>query len=195
MVIESVERVTGVGALVVSPNDQFLCITELRPKRLTGKLAGMKSLPMETVEGGESHQEALIRLFQEEVKIGVDNSLDKPLKLCTGQLTPGVWLHAYLFDVNSELVIQSGSELNEIGEVSWMSIEDVLKSEVGNLRFRPGVREVLLSFREYRKNPANFQPKAYHTMIDRVPEEIFDLIDSGLSQREALSRLGYYLQP
>ncbi len=190
------EQVAGVGAFIVVPSIPelgFLTIEEQSSKRLTNKLKGMRSLPMETIEIGENHQQALERLFREEVRIPVISHPDNltRLKLSTCELTEGVILHAYLIELAPTLhpFGEIGSHKDEVGNVDWTNTMDVLMAK-GSLRFRPGVFEVVSSYIGYRARPETFTPFVYTRLRDQVPMGIFDLMEQGISQTEALSRFG-----
>ncbi|MBI2610829.1 NUDIX hydrolase [Candidatus Kaiserbacteria bacterium] len=57
----------GVALIVVNPNGEVLVLKELEAKPDLEKYVGIYSIPMETVEKGESEQEALARLITEEL--------------------------------------------------------------------------------------------------------------------------------
>ncbi|EKD90799.1 MAG: hypothetical protein ACD_30C00090G0020 [uncultured bacterium] len=200
MNIESEERIAGVGALIVCPewmDRGFLSIEELRAKRSTNKLAGMRSIPMETVEGEETHNQALQRMFREETipSMNLGSSLDRTL-LCSAQLSPGVVLYSYLIEVPWIIKFSSGADTQDVIEPRWIPRTSVLYPDPVNLfAFRPGVYETLVSYNRRLDNPQNFIPETFVNLKNLVSTEVFDLMDQGLSQTEALSRLGLVQQP
>lgn len=185
-----IEKTAGVGAFMVCGNE-FLGIQEGRPKRKTGKLRGMWSLPMETVKDGEAHSDALIRLWQEEITPGPENNHIKlEDKLCVVQFTPGVWLHSYVFESTSCFPAALGSSAGEILGVRWISLSEVLNDPIGSLRFRPGVYETVLSYSEYQSKMGDWSALRFPQTRVQVPSKVYDLIESGISQNEVLLHFG-----
>lgn len=201
MSTELVERVPGVGALIVVPEDPdrgFLTLRELRSKRSTHKVVGMLTLPMETVEPRENYAQAFERLTREEIQI--ENFRYDPraiVRLCLCELRPGVVLHASILAVSPDADIIIGSESQEVADLRWTSFEDILNAPKGDLGIRPGTREVVQSYLEYRVNPTIYQPRAYgyDELHDRIPDEVFDLLEAGLSLEAALFRLKLASEP
>src|SRR3989344_4633533 len=151
---EITENVIGVCALLVTSDFRFLTVQELKTKRSTGKIAGMRTAPMETVVDGESDDDAINRLFQEEVVLyGIQLTLDKKVLLCKIQLTKGVWLHGYLLQIEKPVLAAIGTEKHEVAGPFWTSIEEVLQSNPDDRQFRPGVRELVLSYLTFLESP------------------------------------------
>ncbi len=65
----------GVALILTNPLGQILTLKELGCKPQIGKCAGMRSIPMETIERRESRAEALWRLVHEEL-CGLNVELD-----------------------------------------------------------------------------------------------------------------------
>lgn len=186
------ERVSGVGVLIIpdkNPPERFLTLVELHTKRSTNKLRGMQSFPMETIEDGEDHQQALIRLFEEEVRL--DGLLSPQnltqIKLCRAELTPGVVLHTYLIELDKEPKIKLGTASGEVIDPRWTPLNEVVTTP-NSLKFRPGVFEAIRAYRAYQTSPEAFEPATfrYIELRDNVPKEIFDLIGQGLTETEAV---------
>lgn len=178
MVEYLVERLSGVGALIVESGNQirsFLVIQELRSNQRTNKLAGMLSLPMETMEEGENYVQSLRRLFKEEVVIGSCNE-EEGRELCICELLPGVVLHAFLFESTKEDLIQPGSFIDEVSNVDWIRLEEVMNTSENSLRFRPGVYEVVKSYFDLQNDPAKFKPPVFraHELKHHIPSELFE---------------------
>lgn len=193
------ERTTGVGALIVvadTHRPDFLTIEETRTKRSSGKLKGMRSLPMETVEDGETHQQALARLLQEEVRLNTVCLAGELIRLKLGryELTPGVVLHAYVIEAPRDSGISVGSGV-DVQRPEWTSIEEVLATSRGSLRFRPGVKEIITTYLDYLQDKESFQQVIYSSdeLANTVPNDVYDLIDQGTNETEALSQLGLAL--
>ena len=197
MPVESIVRPKGgVGALIViHEKQQFITIVELHTNRPTNKLAGQISIPMESVELGErGRRPAWRKLFKQEVK-SVNFNLKKIGQIFLGQfeLVPEVMVHIRAFIVSSEVKIVLGSETAEVADLKWCRFDEVLSEPKGSLRFRPGVREVVETFRfKYLANPAQFRAGIcrYQELQANIPQGAFDLVDRGFSVGEALSRLG-----
>lgn len=203
---ERIEVVAGVCPLIIHPinTNLYLGIQEKTWKRETNKLAGMWSPAFETVEPGESHLEALKRCIGgksgqplgEEIglKRGVltlAKDVDTAL-LCKVQLSPGVWLYVYPVVASKDLVVGRGSKGNEVESPAWMSADLILESlfKPKQFSFRPGVLEIVKSFKDWRSNIFTYQPRIFESPVNSVPYRVFDLLESGISQSEALSRLG-----
>ncbi|MBU3957418.1 NUDIX hydrolase [Patescibacteria group bacterium] len=190
-----IERpLTGVGALIISPEssyESFATITEGHTKRSTNKLRGMQSLPMETAEWGETYEQTLERLFEEEIRF-LPLSLLLKTKLCTCELAPGVLVHLYLYEIPSHNSIFLGSHNQEVSNLEWVSFVDILNEPTGSLRFRPGAYECVVSCLDYLKDPENFQPPviSFHQLRHQIPHVVFNLIEAGFSEREVLFQLG-----
>lgn len=200
MSLELEEKVTGVGALIVCPgwmDRGFLTIKELNSKRSTNKLAGMRSLPMETVEAGETHNLALKRMFFEETipNPWLGGLLDTTL-LCKAQLSPGVVLYSYLVEAPWQTTFSLGSDTQDVTDPHWMPRSRVLFPENNNhFAFRPGVFETIMSYNHRLRDPQNFEPQTFINLKNAVPDRVFDLMDQGVSQTEALSQLGLLPEP
>lgn len=188
-------RVAGVGALIVVPEDPgrgFLTLRELTSKRSTHKVAGMLTLPMETVKPGEEYAQTFERLTREEIQI--KNFRYDPravTRLCLCELRSGVILHASVLEVSPDVDVIIGSESQEVADLGWTRFEDVLNAPVGDLGIRPGTRKVIQAHLSYKINPAGYTPQVYRygDLQDYIPDKLFDMIESGISLEEALFRL------
>lgn len=174
---EIVELKRGVGVLLITPDGDFLTVEETSTNRHAAKVKGMRSLPMETLETGEMDADALYRaLGDEEVKSEVFNKELKPqAKLCAVQIAPGTWLHTYLITVPSIFKVEPGNAPDVVNP-GWNHINEVLKSNPKDRKFRPGNREVIKSYLEFRRNN-NFQPRLYFRCEDEIPQEVFDELE------------------
>lgn len=105
------DRVEGVCAFIphpTNPGEQFLVLRENEWKRLTNKVPGMLAPVIETVDPGETHQQALTRAIYEELSQKLYTGLfpDKQeelnrQKLCEVQLSDNAWLIAYLLEAKN----------------------------------------------------------------------------------------------
>lgn len=185
MSIEISSEIAGVGAFIVNkanPDQGFITVQESITKRKTNKLAGMRSYPMETIEPGENHDQALQRLFQEEIFI--EPTIYSP-KIKLGQFTllPGVSLHTYLFEIGSDITIAVGSAAKEVKDPRWTTFQEVLEAPFGT--FRAGVYETVVGYLAYLRDPVNFQIGTYARLRDWIPDEIFDFMETGFTKAEA----------
>lgn len=214
MPVNLIEVKAGVGAFIVVPENierGFLTVQELTGKRLTSKLAGMRTLPMETVERGETHEMALRRMLFESAdtgksgeEIGLSFVKDKDhltkQKLARCELSLGVVLHAYLIETTPDVVTRPGSWTHEVGEVEWTTLDDILLQPTGTLRFRPGVYETTLGYLQYLESLREgrcFSPSMYRysELKNQVPSTVFDLMESGAIGTEVQSLLVQSPQP
>jgi hypothetical protein len=183
----------GVAALIVNPqSNTVLTIEERNTKRATNKIAGMRSIPMETRESNEPLRVTRRRLFIEEVRIQ-DLDYIRPAKtIGVFELSPGTGVYFYAYEIAGNPQILNGEDLNDVQNIGWTQIEDLINEPVGNLRFRPGNREGLIKYLDYKINPRYFRPEIirFNQLLDSIPSNVFDLIENGLSVEEALSQLG-----
>ncbi|TSC64651.1 MAG: hypothetical protein G01um101493_65 [Microgenomates group bacterium Gr01-1014_93] len=159
----------GVG-LLIPKRQNFFSIEERILNKSTGKVPGMRSMIFETIELGETHQDAIKRALREEVDmLNLLSDTLRPVELCKVQLKEGVWLYAYLLpiDIPDNLEISIGSTDFEVANPGWDMIDDVINSEVGNLRFRPGNREVLKSYKRFLSGNLT-EPDTYLSTIDEI---------------------------
>ena len=154
----------GVGILIVTSDGKFLSIEEKTSNRKTGKKKGARSFPMETVQGGESYQQALKRLLQEEVVLD-SVAINSLKKLCQVEIRNGVWLHSYLLHLPKSITIPVGSS-TDVTDPVWVDIDQVLKNGQG-LTFRPGVRETLLEYKRYLQTGSTSLLEEYRGEIEQ----------------------------
>lgn len=183
----------GVGALIVIPEKwQFLTLVELETNRPTNKLAGQRSIPMESVDyGNEDRRLAWKKLFKEEIK-PVNFNPRKIDQMLLGQfeLVPEIMVHMRAFLVFPTSEIGLGTHSSEVTDLKWLGFDEVLCEPRGSVRFRPGVRDVVETFCfKYLSNPDQFRPGIcrYHELQNNIPQKVFDLIDQGFSVSKALS--------
>lgn len=179
---EMIEQKSGVGAFIVDPHrpDLFLAITELTSNESSNKLPNMYSPPFETIEKGETHKDALGRIFTEELKIikgkiSLPEDLGKK-RLCSIQLSLGVWLHAYLIEIPKGVVFGRGEMKDEVGPPFWVTMRSVLRTDnyPYDLTFRPGTLEIVKSYCGYLCQD-NFQSLVYPRTFHSIPLVMFDL--------------------
>lgn len=168
----------GVGALIIQ-EDSFLTIEELHLSRKTHKVPGMRSMIFETIEAGETHNDTLLRALTEEVKLinflQTDKADDTPL--CKVQINQGVWLHAYLLPIKlpKDFLLEIGTTFEEVRSPGWDSMHVVLMAKSGDLRFRPGNREVIRSYFNSLPNLKN--QYVYQETEDIIADEVYKLFE------------------
>lgn len=195
---ELIEKIGGIGALIISPQkDKFLTIEELRTKRSTHKLAGQRSLPMETIIPGETREQTVHRLNQEEIQI-VDFDLWEAHwgRLGDIEIAEAVVLHAIFFELPRDLKISLGSEVTEINSPEWVSLKEIMDEPKDSLHFRPGVFETVHLYDDYRRF-SQFIPGIlrFTDLRNRIPSGVFDLVEGGISVEEALFQLELEWRP
>lgn len=209
------ERVAGVSALIVvssDPNRGIATIQEQRTKRATNKLAGQRTHPMETVEiigafnrrgryllKRERHEEAYDRLEKQEAHLANFDLMSAPRKfLGVVELAPQTVLYNRVFLAPPNVSVILGSESAEVGRLRWTPLEELLDQKRFDLPIlRPGVYESATELWRFLKDPSTFYPRAYgfDQIRDRIPTEMFDLVESGFNVRAAASRLGLSMPP
>lgn len=178
-------QIEGVAAFIAAPKYyRVLTIEELQTKRSTNKIAGMRSIPMETVEPGESYEDALRRLLEEEVMIelGVNYSTSRLLstcELCVFQMIPNVWVHTFFLGTAGTHMTRVGSEAKEVANPKWEHVRDILDHDLGSRLYRGGNRESVWSFLREMRNELYPRPDIYEKITDRVPAWVFDEIEVG----------------
>lgn len=193
-----VEFIAGVCPVLYKPSDtaRILMIPELTAKEATGKLAGMWGPPFETVEEGETHRQAIERcIFDEETKVRQgrifipDNLQDT--RLCVVRISPpevAAWVHAYSIPVSDDFEVERGNFNHEVGNPEWVDCQTVIEAEKGANRivFKPATYEIIKAHIERLSNPGQFQHKEVLTPVNLPDWRIYQLIEGGVSQFEAL---------
>lgn len=180
MFVDSETKIEGVAAFIVLPiHHKVVTIEELHTKRSTNKIAGMRSIPMETIEPGETHEEALIRLLKEEVRAEPLCNMHNLIrtKLTAFQMIPDVWVHTYYLEASYHTQISLGSEAKEVANLKWENIRDLVTHDIGSRQYRGGNRESAWSF--YRWWRSYSIPDIYPEITDRIPNRVFDDIEAG----------------
>lgn len=177
----------AVGALIVC-DDEFAAVTEKNTSRKSVKVAGQQTHPMETVEDFDQNDLAtLTRACKEEVALDIQQK--DVIFLNTIETRPGVELRNYLVIISSKDLVKRGSFIDEVSSVKWVPLQEVILSK-GSLRFRPGVHETVSDHFRLKSDPEVYQPGEYRyrELADQIPSKVYDLVDSGLSGKEAVSQ-------
>jgi len=120
----------GVALFIFNSLGQAYLIREQRSKPFIGKKAGMLSIPMETMKGGELPAEATRRLLCEEVGVRgavalycIGSSYFEPV-----DHPEGVVYRIYCFrTVCDGSMIVGPQDLEDVAPYGWMHLEDVAK--------------------------------------------------------------------
>lgn len=162
----------GVGAVVLF-GDNVLTLKEKQDKPYANKLAGMRSIPMETLESGESHEQGMHRLHIQEGRPSLNGH--GPLGIYLGDIliAPGVPLHAYLQEAISPDLIP-GSEQDEVGDYNWTPVNELLSIKPGDLSWRPGAVEALELALKARSSNGEYQPAYVDRPRSTLPHLIWE---------------------
>ncbi len=131
-----VRRLRAVALAVSNPDGDILMLEELTSKPYLGKLAGMRSIPMETKRPDEPDAAALARLLDEEAA-GLDGTvaIDATVIGCY-RIVPHVWVRLYGARCAVRTVPTGGDA--DIGNHAWIRPADAL-----GLWLRRGAREMI----------------------------------------------------
>lgn len=120
----------GVAGLITNTEGQVYTIRENNSKWITQKFKGMRSIPMETIEDGESLEDATRRMLLEEIG-GLDISSRYQLTQNSSVggffVHPEVFVHIFhLHCYNSELSHGTG---DDVKDPQWVSTREILHSK------------------------------------------------------------------
>lgn len=189
----------GVGALVVVrgyPQGAFVAARHNYAKEISEKLSTQISFFTETKNPGESDEETLGRLFKvEEAYIsGISDRECLPdVKLSDSILVTGkgnASLATYMFEVDGEPTVRILD--GEIAEIGLVPFRTVLDAPNGSWWLRWNVYEAIKDVMAWSKSPDNYISREHIQFRDRVPSGVYELIDQGVSEIEALYRVGLH---
>lgn len=143
--------------------------------RKTLKTRGMISAPFETVKTGETYEQTVVRTFREEIVTGFPTPQLGP-RLCSMCFSEGIWLHAYLVEVEERFDVTTGHGGEDIEPYGWIHINFAENAPRG--LFRPGNREIVKSYRVYQREGENFKPRIYFATVDHITEEEYRAAES-----------------
>jgi ADP-ribose pyrophosphatase YjhB (NUDIX family) len=131
---------SGVGLLLFNPSKEILLLRELSSKPQNGKVAGMLSMPLETIEPGETPDQALQRMIYEEVDAALKATFSF-LDEITVKLTDArsVRLYMYIGECSASFVAHPND--SDIEYFGWMMPDDILR--LGSTKRRIEVAPVL----------------------------------------------------
>ena len=189
----------AVGTLIIVrdyPQGAFVGARHNLAKEISEKLSTQVSLFTETKNPGESDEDALGRLFKvEEAFISGISDRERLLgvKLSDSILVTrkgNASLATYLFEVDGEPTAKILDD--EIAEIGLVSFRTVLDAPNGSWWLRWNVYEAIRDVMAWSKSPNNYISREHIQFRDRVPSGVYKLIDQGVSEIEALSRLGLH---
>jgi ADP-ribose pyrophosphatase YjhB (NUDIX family) len=135
------EKTIGVALILRNWHGKVLVLREKQTKLELGKMAGMYSIPMETVKilEGETPREAVERMIREEVPC-----FDKHVEFAPDwerayRARRGIWVLLYTgftWRVDTPILTKPS---DEVDDHRWMFPQDILK-----LWTRKGVREMIM---------------------------------------------------
>lgn len=114
-------------ALVVycSTTKRFLFLTELMTKPTTFKVAGMVSIPIEGMHPGESREDGICRLQQEEIGMALDGEIRFAPDLVNG-FAHHIPIHLAWITVAEEFDAEP-THSHEVAHRGWLTREQVRK--------------------------------------------------------------------
>ena len=131
--------ITGVGLILANPIGEIAVVREKTSKPAVGKVAGMFTFPLETVEEGESPEKGTLkRLIREE--IGVVTGMKKPRLMAFYSVMPGTVTIVYVARCEGATFRPMAWE--EVEAYGWMDPAKLLTMESR----RPEVEPVMLDY-------------------------------------------------
>jgi len=140
------KNIRGVALVVQNLQGQILVLQEYETKPHFGKRCGMFSIPMETVEPGESDPCAMVRLVADELpglELGNEQILGSRIGIY--RVVPRVWVNLYSTRTENGQLPNSGG--HEVGNHQWMAPEIAL-----HLWLRQGAWEMIRDFMSKKRN-------------------------------------------
>jgi 8-oxo-dGTP pyrophosphatase MutT (NUDIX family) len=129
--------ISGVGLILFEPKGKTLVLRELKSKPHYGKYAGMLSIPLETIEDGETKESALKRLMHEEIgeeigkKIAVEVTFLNEFFIELSA-THSVRLFIFTGIAGHEFVARPND--TDVEYYGWMSLRDIMQLNPKSLR-------------------------------------------------------------
>lgn len=134
-------RIRGVALIVANPAGRILVLRELEDKPPLGKFAGDWSIPMETLEPGESHFDGLCRLVREELPgLSADRISLWNAPVGSYRIAPRVWATLYVA-LASTFDLPSPNGDREVESHEWAHPAEVLERQL-----RCGAAEMIDDF-------------------------------------------------
>ncbi len=136
-------RIRGVALIIKHPGtERILILRENEDKPWLGKLAGMWSIPMETLHDGEAHDAAVRRLIHEELS-------DLPvlpgvMRIGAYLIVPRIW--ATLYTARSASTdLTEVAKTHEVDSHAWVNPEQALR-----LWLRRGASEMIRDWLDHK---------------------------------------------
>jgi hypothetical protein len=135
--------IQGVAAIIVARSTNLIyTVVETTSRPEYGKEAGMRTIPMETIESGQKVEDALGQLFEQEVHENLNKIRVEFIRYYgIGNM---VAARLYLVHVEKNGFLHNGNGYNrnvrahEVTDPKWMAPEDLLRQRV-----RMGVPEMI----------------------------------------------------
>ena len=115
------ERLRAVALIVANPAGEILTLEEFDAKPELGKLKGMRSIPMETCEPGESYEDTVRRLHYEELA-GLPSVLLPGRRIGVYRVVPGAWAQLYA-TVSATYQLPVMARGRGVGNHLWESLQ------------------------------------------------------------------------
>lgn len=140
------EETCGVALLLFNTEGKIFCVKELIEKEVIGKHRGDYSFPWETKQGGESDEETLKRLLEEEVHGEAAVEISSPEYVGAFTVVPGTQARIYqAWFLQGPSILKGLHEGIEVEALGWQTKEFLLS------HCRTGVERALELFDQYQK--------------------------------------------
>lgn len=134
--------IQAVSAIIVAPTNRVHTIVETSTRKDYGKVAGMRTIPMETMELGETHLETLARLFKEEA--GREHQRFVSVQIVGIYGLGGAAATCFVVRVEEEFTPVTNT--GDVKDPKWLYVCDAM-----NLWTRQGAFEMLSDFTAGRR--------------------------------------------
>jgi ADP-ribose pyrophosphatase YjhB (NUDIX family) len=145
------QKLQGVALLLFKDSGMrtVYAVGELTSKTDIAKRKGMYSVPMETMEPGETPLQAVMRLLSEEVGV-VPNGISYigTLHFQATETTVAYSLHCYIAVMNSAATLGPHTDTEDVERVGWMPVATLTELGDAGRRELPAIAAL---FHEYRK--------------------------------------------
>ncbi len=137
----------GVALFLSNSTGEMFVVRERQSKPKIGKIADMISIPMETIEPGESPEAALERLLREEIGLAI---MSQPIQLAWARFAPVDHPEAIPYEILVFVAQVDGSrpavpllDPEDVEPAGWMSLSQLANLGPKGRRELPGLLLVL----------------------------------------------------
>lgn len=136
-------QIAGVGVIILLPSGEILAVQEMNDSEKTGKEKGDWSIPMESIEEGETIDQNFKRLFREEILAFDFPQLLQDNKQWLGdyEVVPGIWGRVFVLKVEPNFVSYVGQNNSDVTGHSFVNPGWLLSQHT-----RAGVEEMIKDF-------------------------------------------------